>query len=305
MQGIHAILVTPFLPGGTLDLESLRHLVAFVAKTGVHGIAVLGVQGEVQKLDDAERIAIVETVAEAAAAADLALTVGVSHGGAKVAARFARQAEEAGAAAVMLAPPPLVATGPGLLTFFQQVADAVNIPIILQDYPQATGVVMPLPFLVEVAERVPNVSAIKCEDAPTPSKIAAIQQAVGSRFVLLGGLGGLYFLEELHCRASGTLTGFAYPEILRKVYDAHVAGDQQGAAAIFASATPLIRFEAQAGVGLGIRKAILRRRGAIAHATMRVPYTAVNAATLMELDLWLAYLKERGVIEADEATRTD
>ncbi len=304
MQGIHSMLVTPFLPDGTLDLESLRNLIAFVAKTGVHGIAVLGVQGEVQKLDDAERIAIVETAAEAAATAGLALTVGVSHGGAKVAARFARQAEEAGAAAVMLAPPPLVATGPALLTFFQQVADAVNIPIILQDYPPATGVVMLLPFLVEVAERVPNISAIKCEDAPAPRKIAAIQQAVGSRFVLLGGLGGLYFLEELHCGASGTLTGFAYPEILREVYDAHLRGNQQGATEIFASATPLIRFEAQPGVGLGIRKAILHRRGAIAHATMRVPCTALDTPTLMELDLWFAYLKGRGVIEADEATRT-
>lgn len=297
MRGIHSMLVTPFQPDGPLDLPSLRHLISFIATTGAQGVAILGVLGEYQKLDDSERLEVLETAAEALAETHLRLTVGVSHGGARVAAHFAACAQMAGAHAVMLAPPPILAPGPALLDFIQRVAEAVSIPVVLQDYPPATGVVMPVSFLAQVAERVPNVRAIKCEDAPTSRKMALIQDAVGQRFSLLGGLGGLYFLEELRQGATGTLTGFAYPEVLRSIYTAHQRGDQQRAAEIFAAFLPLIRLEAQAGIGLGLRKELLQRRGAIAHAALRAPSTALDRTTLQELDFWLTYLKEHSLTE--------
>lgn len=62
MKGIFSILGTPFDESGAIDLESLRSLVEFPLKTGVHGLTILGVMGEVAKISDAERDLVTRTV---------------------------------------------------------------------------------------------------------------------------------------------------------------------------------------------------------------------------------------------------
>jgi len=84
--------------------------------------------------------------------------------------------------------------------------------------------------------------------------------------------------------AAGTMTGFAFTEILVAVFDAWRAGDQQRATRIFDKYLPLIRFENQPVVNLGIRKELLRRRGALACATPRQPFAPLDAGTLAEID---------------------
>jgi len=82
----------------------------------------------------------------------------------------------------------------------------------------------------------------------------------------------------------GTMTGFAYPEILRDIRTRHFAGDADGAAEVFYRYCPLIRFENQPGIGLSIRKYVYRLRGAIASACPRAPYTPMDADTVADLN---------------------
>ncbi|MGE0039672.1 MAG: dihydrodipicolinate synthase family protein, partial [Vicinamibacterales bacterium] len=99
-----------------------------------------------------------------------------------------------------------------------------------------------------------------------------------------GGLGGMMFLEELRHGAAGTMTGFAFPEILVDIYRRYTAGDEDGAAAAFYHAMPLIRFENQPRINLAIRKHLYHRRGAIASPRARAPFAAVDDRTLADLD---------------------
>jgi 4-hydroxy-tetrahydrodipicolinate synthase len=124
---------------------------------------------------------------------------------------------------------------------------------------------------------------VKLEDPPTPPKIAALLAAEPALSVF-GGLGGVSVLGELRSGACGTMTGFAYPEILAAVRRATEAGDRGRAARVFDRYLPLIQFEGQPGIGLAIRKEILRRRGAIATAIARLPRASIDAATAEELD---------------------
>ena len=100
---------------------------------------------------------------------------------------------------------------------------------------------------------------------------------------ILTGNGGLFLPEELRRGADGAMTGFAYPEMMRDVVAAHRQGDPDRAADLFDAYLPLARYEQQPGIGLSVRKHLLRERGAIAHATLRRPFTPLSPPDLEDV----------------------
>ena len=103
------------------------------------------------------------------------------------------------------------------------------------------------------------------------------------QYAIFGGLGGMFFLEELGRGAVGTMTGFAFSEILVAVYRAFKSGDKARAEQIFDRYLPLIRFENQPVINLSIRKELLHRRGAIASARLRDPFVPIDRGSLDEI----------------------
>src|SRR5918998_5247342 len=104
LHGVCTIALTPFGDEGNLDEESIDLLSGFYVDAGVHGITILGIMGEAHKLSDAERQAVTQRYASAVRGR-VPVIVGCSAVATKVAADRASEAEEAGASAVMLAPP--------------------------------------------------------------------------------------------------------------------------------------------------------------------------------------------------------
>lgn len=278
-RGVFPIMATPFDEQGRLDEESLRSLTAFLIAAGAQGLVPLGILGEVFKLSDAERLRVTKIVLDEAAGR-VPVVVGTAHAGTDVAVWLSREAEAAGAAGLLLMPPYVIRPeGEGLVAFYRTVGGAVRIPIFVQDEPATTGITMPAPLIARIHQEVPLARYAKIEAAPTPPKIGALRDLVGETMGLFGGLGGLYCLEELERGASGIMTGFAYPEVLRRIWDAYDAGQHSDARAVFHRYLPLVKFEAQAGIGLALRKEILRLRGAIRHATVRQPGPVLDAST--------------------------
>jgi 4-hydroxy-tetrahydrodipicolinate synthase len=103
-------------------------------------------------------------------------------------------------------------------------------------------------------------------------------------YQILGGLGGVSLLHELEAGSHGTMTGFALPDILVRIVREHQAGDRDAARREFEAALPLMVFEAQPGAGVALRKELLKRKGAIAHATVRQPAAVPDAFSLQLLD---------------------
>jgi 4-hydroxy-tetrahydrodipicolinate synthase len=188
----------------------------------------------------------------------------------------------------MVAPPGHLRTDAQITGYFRTVAEVLgDIPFVLQDFPLVTGVTLDPAVILKIVEDCPTCVMLKHEDWPGLDKITTLRRAsdAGARRIsILCGNGGLFLPEEIARGADGAMTGFAYPEMMRDVVAAAGAGEMERAHDIFDAYLPLIRFETQPGLGLAIRKEILARRGAIAHATVRRPGPKLTPETLAELD---------------------
>ncbi|MGH7349917.1 MAG: dihydrodipicolinate synthase family protein [Candidatus Rokuibacteriota bacterium] len=290
-SGIFHILATPFRDDGALDTAGLPRLVEAALATGVNGLTILGIAGEAHRLTDEERRRVVEAVVKETRGR-VPVAVGVSASGTHLATAFARMAREHGADALMVAPPAGLKNLDAVSEYYRTVAAATGLPIVLQDEPVTTQVTMPAPFIAQVCAEIPQIQAVKLEEPPTLPKITRLRALFGDRVAIFGGLGGVYFFEELSRGADGAMTGFPYPEALRAIREHFVAGRREEARALFYRWLPLIRYESQPGAtpgtAVGIRKEILRRRGWITSALVRPPAPVLDAATHAELSEILA-----------------
>jgi 4-hydroxy-tetrahydrodipicolinate synthase len=289
--GVYHIMATPFTDGGALDVDGLPRLVERALETGITGFTVLGIAGEAHRLTDDERRQVVESVVKETRDR-VPVAVGVSAPGTHLAAALARMARDAGAQALMLAPPNGVKNLDAVRAYYHEVAAATALPIVLQDEPVTTQVTMPAPFIASLTDELAVIEAVKLEEAPTLPKITRLRALFTRRVAIFGGLGGCYFFEELSRGVDGAMTGFPYPEALCAIRDAFVAGRRDDARILFYRWLPLIRYESQPGstpgTSIAIRKEILRRRGWIASSCARPPAAALDAGTLDELSELLA-----------------
>lgn len=283
IRGIYNILATPFCADASLDLASLRRLVDFQLELGAQGLTILGVLGEAAKLSVAERQQVMDT-AMATVNGRVPVVVGASHQDDATRLALCRSAESAGAAGVMVAPPRMENPGDeAVFAIYSDIAQACDMAIVVQDFPPVNDIIMSPALIASIARQIPSARYLKLEDPPLMQKISAIREQVDG-LEIFGGLGGMFLLEELWRGASGTMTGFAFTEILVAVYDAWSLGDQHRAECIFDKYLPLIRYENQPVLNLSIRKEILRRRGAIESGNPREPFAPIDAGTRAEID---------------------
>ena len=297
-EGVYSIIPTAFTDSGDLDPVSQRAVVdLFIAKVA-KGLTALGVTGEVARLEERERAEILQVVVEQAAGR-VPIIAGTSAEGTRTCISYTRQAKELGAAAVMVSPPRMPKlNSAAVVNHDKALADAVDLPIIVQDYPPITGFAMEPALLARIAKEIPTARTIKLEDPPTPFKTARILEAAGDTKVqIFGGLGGVFLLEELISGATGAMTGFAFPEILARIMKHWNAGEKDAAADVFYRAVPLMRFEFQEGIGMAIRKEVLRRRGALKSAATRAPAGALDPPTKQALDRVLAWVTSQKGME--------
>jgi 4-hydroxy-tetrahydrodipicolinate synthase len=253
------VLPTAFHDGGALDLAGTVALVEAGRAGGVAGLTVLGVMGEAAELSEIERRRVVESVAEAAAG--LPIVAGVTGNTPAIVASRARDAAEAGVTGLMVSPSPSVPVAVAVAA-----ATEGGLPIVIQDYPPASGVTTTIAEIVDAA-REPLVVGVKAEAPPTSEAIAALRAALPDHGVV-GGLGGLFLIDELRAGATGVMTGFALPERLAAIVAAF-AHDPAAAERDWEALLPLMRLEAFPPLNLAARKEVWRLRGVIGSSACR------------------------------------
>jgi 4-hydroxy-tetrahydrodipicolinate synthase len=291
-RGVFSVLPTPFTETGDVDTQSLRRVVDLFIAAGVNGLTALGVTGEVARLTERERDVVLETVVDQANGR-VPIIAGASADGTRKCIDFCRRAVAMKASAVMVSPPRMPKLNSGaIVAHYNALADAVDTSIVIQDYPPISGYSMEPSLLARIARGTSRARTIKLEDPPTPLKTSRIlEESKDIEVDVLGGLGGVYLIEELMAGASGVMTGFAYPEVLVKVVKLFHSGNTKSAADTFYRHVPLMRFEFQEGIGMAIRKEILHRRGVLSDASIRAPGAVADSATLAALDSVLEWLK--------------
>ena len=290
LTGVYSVLPTPFTAGGDLDEASMRRVVDLFIAAKVDGVTALGVTGEVARLNDAERRRVLEIVTNHVNGR-IGVVAGATAEGTRACIEYCRHARDSGASAVMVSPPRMSKlNSDAVVRHFEALAQAVDVEIVVQDYPPISGYAMEPWLLARIAREIPRARTIKLEDPPTPFKTARILEQCGDLEVrIFGGLGGVFLLEELMAGATGAMTGFAFPEILVDIVRLFRGGKIDEAAEVFYRAVPLMRFEFQEGIGMAIRKEVLHRRGALVSPATRLPGPRLDPNTREALDRVLAW----------------
>lgn len=297
-RGVFPISATPFRENGEIDWESVDRLTDFYLQCGVHGLTLLGMMGEAQKLSLDEAASFAERAIRRVNGR-VPVVVGVSAGGLAPMAALTRRVMDAGAAGVLVAPPTGLRTDDQIFDYFRSVVDGLgpDVPVIYQDYPPTTNVFLSPSLFLRMVPAFRTMVMLKLEDCPGLDKLTRIR--AGSerdrlrRVSVLAGNGGLYFPQFLARGADGAMTGFAYPDMLVQVYERFAAGDREGAEDLFDAYLPLVVYEQQPGYGLAVRKEILRRRGAIRCAAARAPGPRLKAADAAEIDALIGRMERR------------
>jgi 4-hydroxy-tetrahydrodipicolinate synthase len=277
----------------------------YYMRVGCDGMTILGVMGEAPKLSPEESVQFADRVLRRVAGR-IPVIVGVSAPGMTVMKSLTDKVMEMGAAGVMVAPNAGLKTDEAIETYYAAVVRTLgaSVPIVLQDYPALTGVNMSIGCVNRLLKAHDSIKVLKHEDIPGHRKLTKVRAAEASgdrkrRVSILVGNTALYLPQELRRGADGANTGFAYPEMLVEVCRKHFAGDPEGAEDLYDLYLPVVRHEQQPGIGLSIRKEILRRRGVIASAHVRAPGVTMDADDHKELDALIQRLErklaERGV----------
>jgi 4-hydroxy-tetrahydrodipicolinate synthase len=296
LKGSVIIAQTPFDEQGAVDLDSVDTLVAFYLRHGADGFVVLGISGEGPRLAPDEALEVATRYI--ARAEGKPVIVGVSNPSSAQLAMLAAQAMDRGASGVMIAPPGGIKTEQELFNYFDTIFGMIgDVPVVLQDFPHSTGVWMSVPSILKLVEDHPQIKVIKQEDLPSLDKITQLRAGQGRRVSIMTGNNGLYLPYEMGRGIDGPMAGFSHPEMLSGVYRLYTQGQIEAAHDLFDRYLPLLDYEAQGFWGVAARKEVMRRRGAIRHATMRRPGPKLTPEHLRELDL-LVRRVERAVAAA-------
>ncbi len=277
-RGVFPVLPTTFDEHGGLDLKSQKRVVDFAVDAGVEGICILANYSEQFSLTDDERDLLTTTIL-AHVAGRIPVIVTTSHYSSAIAASRCRRAEYLGAAMVMLMPPyhgaTIRANESGILSFFRVVAEAIDIPIMIQDAP-VSGVTLSTTLLARLATEIPTVSYFKIE---TPSAAAKLRELLERAGVAIegpfDGEESITLLADLDAGATGTMPSASIPDLLGQVVRLYRGGRRADAVTLYERALPLINFENRQ-CGLLAAKVLLHEGGVIAYETARHPFAPLH-----------------------------
>jgi 4-hydroxy-tetrahydrodipicolinate synthase len=281
LHGLFAVLPTPMLADGDLDLESLDGVVEHYLAGGAVGLVPASIAGEGDLLDEGERRRVIQRVV-LRAAGRAPVVVGVLADRMDDALAQARVAADCGAGGLLVKPP--LGDAHDVIAHVGAIARSVRLPVILLDNPKF-GALMPVTLVQALLDGVPEVCGIKLEDEPTADKMARVRTLLGARIRIFGGLGGIHCLQELEHGADGFFTGTPYPEHLVEAISCWRRGDRAAAGAANALLLPTaLREREHPATMISQRKTILRDRGVLRDAAVRLRTSAPgNAAAGIDI----------------------
>ncbi|MDR3634567.1 MAG: dihydrodipicolinate synthase family protein [Isosphaeraceae bacterium] len=239
-SGVYPMLVPFYTSDDRVDHALWRPQVEAAIQHGCHGIGIMGLGTEVNKLSGDERRAVVAAVADTLAGR-LPLSVTIGENTVRGQIEFAKFAADHGAAWLILQPPPVVDVAEiELLRFFGKVADAVPLPIALQNAAIYLGIQLSAAGLASLHRQHPNISLLKTEDPPDAT--ARLIDATGGVFRVFVGRGGLDMIDELRAGAVGIIPGAETLDRTPRIFDDFRAGRVGAAEAAYGEILPTLVF---------------------------------------------------------------
>ena len=285
--GIWPVAPTPFNDDGTVDLEGMKRVLDLMIDQGVDGICILANFSEQFLISDAERETLTRLCLEHVAGR-VPVIVTISHFATPIVVDRARFAKDLGADIVMRMPPyhGALLKGNAQQTFEQfQAVGEVGIPIMLQDAP-LSGVDLPVPLLVKMAQEIDMLKLFKIECPRAAAKLRALIAEGGAAIEgPFDGEEAITLLADLDAGATGTMTSAMIPDLIGPIVRDFLAGNRAAAVEGYARVLPAVNHENRQ-CGFQSAKAAMVAGGVIKSDFCRHPIAPLHPDTkslLMEL----------------------
>jgi len=294
LGGVIPALVTPFTDDGrNVEEERLRRLIEHLIGLGVTGLVPCGTTGEFQNLSEQERRRVVE-VAVDEANSRVPVIAGTGASGTDQAIEKTRHAKDVGAdAAIIVTPYYHKPTNRGIYEHYRRIAEAVDIPIVLYNIPQATGISLPWQLVEDLVE-IPNIAGLK-DSSGELRLILTVLEKVGERLPIMCGHDEVIF-PALAAGCSGTISASSniFPDYHLKMCKAVQEGRLAEARQIQVTIQKMSRIIVKSGpVGT---KAALNMMG-ISVGPVRLPLSIGGELTYEEKDELRLDLEKIGKIK--------
>ena len=243
LSGIHAVLYALFDKNEKIDFQAMRAQAQLLLDAKVHGVTVLGLATEVQKLSVSERLDVIDTISQEVAGR-VPFSVTVSGNSVAEQRKVAIYAINHGANFLILQPPSAGSfSGSEYINFFLRVTDGLECCFAIQNAPQYLGRSLSNTDILKLRSANEGFNVIKTECSSID--LAQFIHSAGPNLTVLNGRGGLEMTDCLKVGASGFILA---PDILdhaQKVYKLWCAGEKQAAIEAHAHALPAITFVMQ------------------------------------------------------------
>lgn len=179
-------MITPFDDQKRIDMPAVTKLTEHLISTGTKTLVVAGTTGESPTLDEAETLALMKEVIKASASR-ARIILGTGSNCTAKAVRMSQEAEQSGADGVLVVAPYYnKPSQEGMIQHFEEVAKAIHIPLIVYNIPGRTGVNILPETIVEMAQRCPNIHAVK-ESSGNVDQVAEIAAHSREEFRIYSG----------------------------------------------------------------------------------------------------------------------
>jgi 4-hydroxy-tetrahydrodipicolinate synthase len=308
-HGVIPAVLLPFLTDLSIDEPSFRsHLRDVASVQGLSAITINAHSTEVASCTNDEQRRVMEIAGEEVGA-KLPIIHGIWADGSLEAARIARQAQAGGASALLVFPPAPFTLGQSAemaLAHFETIAEATDLPLIVFQYPLATGQGYPAATLERLFEEVPTIRAIKDWTPQVPKHESHIRALQGrKRPINVLSTNSAWLLSSLVLGCNGLLSGAGsvIADLQAKLYRAVKANDLAEARALNDRIHPMARvFYADPFVDMHNRmKEALVLLGKLPRAVVRPPLVKIGDAEIAAIK---DALIEAGLLGADAKTRS-
>ena len=276
--GIWPVAPTPFHDDGRVDTEGMRRVLDCIIDQGADGICILANFSEQFLISDAERELLTKLCLEHIAER-VPVIVTISHFATQIAVSRARLAKDLGADIVMMMPPyhGALLKGNAEQTYeqFQRVGE-VGIPIMVQDAP-LSGVDLPVPLLVKMAQEIEMVKLFKIECPRAANKLRALIAEGGDAIEApFDGEEAITLLADLDAGCTGSMTSGMIVDQIKPVITHYLAGRVSAATEAYGRVAMVINHENRQ-CGWQACKEAMVEGGVIKSAYCRHPIAALHA----------------------------
>lgn len=283
LAGVQVVFQTPFASDGMVDRDALEAQLHWLFEHGADGV-VFAMVSELLRLSSEERDEVTSIVCGfCEGRGDSVISVGAES--TRTALRHARVAEDAGATAIMAAPPALFRVDDdALMRYYLDIAESVDLHMVVQDASGYVGAPLSIELQTRLHRELGDRVSFKPEAPPIGPRLTRLIDATEGRARVFEGTGGLYLIDSFRRGAIGTMPAGDLVWALVPLWRALATGDFARAYRIGGPLAQIVSLQTNLDSFVAIEKRNLVRQGVLSGGTMRGPAERLDDALLEEVD---------------------